>query len=69
MKIKKCPFCKGTKGFKITIWLGGYEEKTVTFNGKVIDSMREGVDATEKFAVCLECDKQIPIDNLNTQNI
>jgi hypothetical protein len=69
MKLKKCPFCNGTQGFKITIWLGGHEDKTVSFSGKVIDIEREGTDDPEKFATCLTCDKQIPIDNLNTQNV
>ncbi len=69
MKIKECPYCSGKKGFRVTVFLGGTEEKEVSFSGKVLSTERDGTDDVEKWAECLTCGKQLSIDNLNTQNV
>lgn len=53
-KLRQCPHCKGKSGFEITTWLGGYEEKKVSFKGKVLDCERNGSDTTDNHASCLD---------------
>lgn len=63
-KIKKCPHCNSTRGFKIMVWLGGHEEVEMTFYGREIKREREGTDTIEKYGECLNCGKSIPADKL-----
>lgn len=68
-KYRKCPHCKSTKGFRIMVWLGGYEEVTVNFSGKELDRKREGGDKVENYATCLSCNRTIDTENLKIKNV
>ncbi len=68
-KIRRCPLCKGTTGFEIMVWLSGYQEKKITFKGKVISENRCGVDNVEHYAICLDCGKSFSADNLDLKNV
>lgn len=62
--VRKCPHCKGKTGYKVTVWLSGYQEDKFTFSGSPIDSERHGADQVDKHAECLDCGKSIPIETL-----
>ncbi len=66
---RRCPHCKSTQGFSLTVYLGGTECKQVGFNGKVINVDRSGTDDIEKYASCLNCGKMIPTDKLDIKNV
>jgi len=68
-KVRQCPHCKGKTGFSITTFLGGTEEKNVTFKGKIITHERNGADDVERFASCLDCGKNISADVLDLKNV
>lgn len=63
-KYNKCPYCKGTTGFKINIWLGGYQEEKRKFDGSIIDINREGIDEVDNTVTCLDCGKYFPTENV-----
>ena len=64
MFVRKCPFCKSTKGFSVDVRLSGYHTFNVKFNGEIISQNREPVDNVEKYGSCLNCKRVIPIENL-----
>ena len=68
-KKRKCPFCKGKKGFEIVIRLGGLETKHVDFTGKIIYTERVGSDTIEHYAHCLECKRLIDEELLDLSNV
>lgn len=51
------------------IFLGGYEEKQMTFEGKLINQDRFGTDDIEKWGSCLECKKTIDVELLELKNV
>lgn len=69
MKIRQCPHCKSKKGFNIIVFLGGYEERVVSFNGNLIKTVREGTDRIDNYANCLACGKSIDSDKLDLKNV
>lgn len=68
-KYRRCPHCKGKTGFLVTVYLGGYEESKVTFNGKIIDQKRSGTDDIENRVECLDCGKFIETEKVETSNV
>ncbi len=65
-KHRKCPHCKSKSGFKIEVQLGGTMEFKVEFSGKIIDTQREGVDNMDDYAYCINCNKSIPAEKVDT---
>jgi hypothetical protein len=68
-KVRKCPHCGSDKGFTVTIYLGGYQTNTISFKGKLVDSERKGADKIDEYGVCLNCDKSISLEILNTPEL
>lgn len=44
------------------IMLGGSQENTYNFNGKCVDSDRQGTDTVEKQVECVDCHKFFSIE-------
>lgn len=63
-KFNKCPHCKTNKGFKVVIYLGGYQEEERSFKGEVLKVDRHGADDTQETVECLNCGKSIPLENV-----
>jgi hypothetical protein len=64
-KLKYCPHCKSSKGFRISYQIKGYGYEERTFDGKVFNADRNSVDDLEKYCECLECGKLIESEKLN----
>lgn len=62
---RQCPECKGKTGFTIHYTVSGYGFEKRTFKGNVLDAERNVFDNNERFAVCLDCGKQIDTDKLD----
>jgi len=63
-KLNKCPHCKSEEGFKIMIYLNGYQEESYSFKGILMTCERHPSDNIEKYAECLNCGKSIETDKL-----
>ena len=64
-KIRQCPSCKSKMGYRTWTNLGGWQEDTYTFSGKLIESDRQGTDNTEKWVECINCHAHFSIELVN----
>jgi len=69
MKYRKCPHCKSTKGFRISYEVFGHGTEDRDFKGRVIDATREIVENTDSHTECLSCGKQIPREDVRTDEL
>jgi hypothetical protein len=60
----KCPNYKSNEGFKVMIFLKGYQEESYSFKGNIITCERHPADDIEKYAECLNCGASIETDKL-----
>lgn len=68
-KIRKCPHCKSTKGYKYDYRIGGYGSVTMDFKGNTIDCERNTIDDVDYYSVtCINCNSKLDAEKVDVGN-